>query len=77
AVDRKRFAERFGCRVVDGFGSTEGGVAITRTPDTPHDALGPLREPTAVVDVETGQPVPTGVIGEIVNSSGPGLFAGY
>ncbi|MDH3012472.1 AMP-binding protein [Gordonia alkanivorans] len=77
AVDRKRFAERFGCRVVDGFGSTEGGVAITRTPDTPHDALGPLRAPTAVVDVETGQPVPTGVIGEIVNSSGPGLFAGY
>ncbi|ASR04747.1 AMP-binding protein [Gordonia rubripertincta] len=77
AVDRQRFAERFGCRVVDGFGSTEGGVAITRTPDTPHDALGPLREPTAVVDVESGEPVPPGVIGEIVNSSGPGLFAGY
>ncbi|MDS1113119.1 long-chain-fatty-acid--CoA ligase [Gordonia westfalica] len=77
AVDRQRFTERFGCRVVDGFGSTEGGVAITRTPDTPHDALGPLREPTAVVDIETGEPVPTGAIGEIVNSSGPGLFAGY
>ena len=77
ARDRRRFAERFGCRVVDGFGSTEGGVAITRTPETPDDALGPLREPTAVVDVETGRPVPTGVVGEIVNSSGPGLFAGY
>lgn len=77
AVDRQRFAARFGCRVVDGFGSTEGGVAITRTPDTPHDALGPLRAPTAVVDVETGEPAPPGVIGEIVNSSGPGLFAGY
>ncbi len=30
-----RFADRFGVRVVDGFGSTEGGVAIGRTPDTP------------------------------------------
>ncbi|MEO9327936.1 long-chain-fatty-acid--CoA ligase [Gordonia aurantiaca] len=77
AVDRQRFAARFGCRVVDGFGSTEGGVAITRTPDTPDDALGPLRPPTAVVDVETGEPVPPGVIGEIVNASGPGLFSGY
>ncbi len=28
--------------VVDGFGSTEGGVAIGRTPDTPPGALGPL-----------------------------------
>ena len=77
ARDRCRFAERFGCRVVDGFGSTEGGVAITRTPDTPDDALGPLREPTAVVDVDTGEPVPVGTVGEIVNLSGPGLFAGY
>ncbi|MFE0751194.1 long-chain-fatty-acid--CoA ligase [Gordonia sp. NPDC058843] len=77
AGDRRRFAERFGCRVVDGFGSTEGGVAITRTPDTPDDALGPLREPTAVVDVETGETVPVGEVGEIVNLSGPGLFAGY
>ncbi|MFC8312979.1 AMP-binding protein [Gordonia sp. NPDC057258] len=77
ARDRLRFSERFGCRVIDGFGSTEGGVAITRTPDTPDDALGPLREPTAVVDVDTGEPVPAGVIGEIVNLSGPGLFAGY
>ena len=37
-ADRTAFAERFGCRVVDGFGSTESGVAITRTPDTPDDA---------------------------------------
>lgn len=77
ATDRRRFAERFGCRVIDGFGSTEGGVAITRTPDTPPDALGPLRSPVAVVDPGSGEPVPRGVIGEIVNSSGPGLFSGY
>lgn len=77
ARDRRRFADRFGCRVIDGFGSTEGGVAITRTPDTPPDALGPLREPTAIVDVETGGPVAVGEVGEIVNSAGGGLFSGY
>ncbi|MDL9945236.1 long-chain-fatty-acid--CoA ligase [Gordonia sp. ABSL11-1] len=77
ARDRARFAERFGCRVVDGFGSTEGGVAITRTADTPPDALGPLRAPTAVIDPESGDPVPPGEVGEIVNASGPGLFSGY
>lgn len=77
ASDRRRFAARFGCRVVDGFGSTEGGVAITRTPDTPDDALGPLRPPTAVVDPDTGASLPAGEVGEIVNSSGPGLFSGY
>ncbi|MGW0038990.1 AMP-binding protein [Gordonia sp. NPDC003376] len=77
AADRERFARRFGCRVIDGFGSTEGGVAITRTPETPEDALGPLRAPTAIVSPETGVPVPTGEIGEIVNSAGSGLFSGY
>ena len=30
-----RFAERFGVPVVDGYGSTEGGAAMSRTPDTP------------------------------------------
>lgn len=33
ARDLQRFAERFGVHVVDGFGSTEGGVAVARTPD--------------------------------------------
>ncbi len=77
AADRERFAARFGCRVVDGFGSTEGGVAITRTPDTPPDALGPLRPPVAVVSPDSGAPTRIGEIGEIVNTSGPGLFSGY
>lgn len=77
AADRERFAARFGCRVIDGFGSTEGGVAITRTPDTPPDALGPLQSPTSIVDPETGEPTPVGEVGEIINSSGPGLFSGY
>lgn len=77
AADRAEFARRFDARVVDGFGSTEGGVSITRTPETPDDALGPLRPPVAVVDPDTLTPVPTGEIGEIVNTSGPGVFDGY
>ncbi len=77
AVDRAAFAQRFGCAVIDGFGSTEAGVSISRTPDTPADALGPLVAPVAVVDPVTGTPMPVGEVGEIVNTSGPGLFDGY
>src|SRR5699024_1119644 len=51
---RERFAARFGVTVVDGFGSTEGGVAITRTPGTPPTALGPLPDGVRVVDPVDG-----------------------
>ncbi|CDO07400.1 acyl-CoA synthetase [Mycolicibacterium cosmeticum] len=77
ARDLVRFADRFGVRVVDGFGSTEGGVAIARTPDTPDGSLGPLTDEVAIVDVQTGLPCPPGVVGEIVNPTGPGWFRGY
>lgn len=86
---REAFAARFGVRVVDGFGSTEGGVAISRTPDTPAAALGPLPPGVRVVDPETDTPRevarfaddgglanPQEAIGELVRE-GPGLFAGY
>ncbi len=75
--DLSRFAERFGVTVVDGFGSTEGGVAIARTPDTPEGALGPLTDQVAIVDVDTGQVCPPGVVGELVNPTGAGWFRGY
>jgi fatty-acyl-CoA synthase len=75
--DIERFANRFGCVVIDGFGSTEGGVAISRTPDTPAGALGPLPEGIEIIDVDTGAPCPADVIGELVNAGGPGRFEGY
>jgi fatty-acyl-CoA synthase len=75
--DLPRFAERFGVFVIDGFGSTEGGVAIARTPDTPDGSLGPLTDEVAIVDVETGEPCPAGKVGELVNPTGPGWFRGY
>ena len=75
--DIERFGRRFGCVVQDGFGSTEGGVAIARTPDTPAGALGPLPEGVEIVDPDTGRPCPPGVVGELVNTAGPGRFEGY
>ncbi|MEB3065004.1 long-chain-fatty-acid--CoA ligase FadD17 [[Mycobacterium] zoologicum] len=75
--DLERFAQRFGCTVVDAFGSTEGGVAIARTPDTPAGALGPLVDGNAIIDVDTGELCPPGVVGELVNTSGRGQFRGY
>ncbi|MGV0617936.1 long-chain-fatty-acid--CoA ligase FadD17 [Mycolicibacterium elephantis] len=76
-ADVERFARRFATVVMDGFGSTEGGIAIAKTPDTPPGALGPLPPGTDIVDVETGEPCPPGVTGELVNVSGAGRFEGY
>ncbi|MET0898623.1 MAG: long-chain-fatty-acid--CoA ligase FadD17 [Mycobacterium sp.] len=75
--DLDRFAHRFGVQVVDGFGSSEGGVAIARTPDTPEGALGPLANGVSILDVETGEPCAPGVVGELVNLTGAGQFMGY
>ncbi len=75
--DIGRFAARFAVTVVDGFGSSEGGVAIARTADTPDGALGPLPEELDILDVETGRPCPPGEVGELVNLRGPGQFRGY
>ncbi|QLL06987.1 long-chain-fatty-acid--CoA ligase FadD17 [Mycobacterium vicinigordonae] len=75
--DIERFARRFGCRVQDGFGSTELGVAIARMPGTPPGSLGPLPDGVAILDPDTGQPCPPGVVGELVNTAGAGGFDGY
>ncbi|MGZ8177137.1 long-chain-fatty-acid--CoA ligase [Williamsia sp. SKLECPSW1] len=90
AGDIVAFGRRFGVRVVDGYGSTEGGIAIGRTAETPPEALGPLVAPVAVVDPGTGLPCPPAefdddgrllnadvAVGEIVNTSGGGAFTGY
>ena len=75
--DINRFAQRFGVIVVDGFGSSEGGVSIARTPETPEASLGPLTEELEILDVDSGQPCPPGVVGELVNTTGAGQFRGY
>src|SRR5262249_52850648 len=91
-LDIDRFAERFGCFVVDGYGSTEGGINMSKTDDTPAGSLGmPITGFRAVIlDPDTGEECApaafddTGrlvnaeaAIGEMVNPDGAGAFEGY
>ena len=89
-ADVARFAERFGCTVQDAYGSTEGGAAVQRTPDTPRGALGRALPGTKVVDPETGEECPRAefdaqgrllnaeeAIGELVSETGGTGFEGY
>ncbi len=88
--DIEGFARRFGCVVVDGFGSTENAVIVTRAPGTPPGSIGMPLEGVAVLDRATGQECPRAVLddsgqvtnldeatGELVNTAGTGQFAGY
>ena len=91
-LDIDRFAERFGCFVVDGYGSTEGGINMSKTDDTPPGSLGiPIPGFRAeIVDPDTGVECARAqfdehgrllnaeeAIGEIVNPDGAGSFEGY
>ncbi|MEO6206027.1 MAG: AMP-binding protein, partial [Mycobacteriales bacterium] len=91
ARDADLFSARFGCHLVDSYGSSEGAVVISRTPGTPRGALGspPPGMDVAVVDsdgAECRRAVFDDVgllvnsseaIGEIVNRSGAAAFEGY
>jgi fatty-acyl-CoA synthase len=89
SADVARFAERFGCPVVDGYGSTEGGASMSRTADTPTGSLGRGID-VIIVDQETGTECARArfdengrllnsaeAIGEIVSTSGATGFEGY
>ena len=88
--DIAEFGRRFGCTVWDGFGSTEGAVIITRDGDCPPGSVGRGFPGVAVYNAETLNECPPAVfdatgalsnaeeaIGEIVNTTGAGLFSGY
>jgi fatty-acyl-CoA synthase len=91
AVDAARFEERFGVRLVEGYGSSEGGASVSRTADTPPGAIGRAApgDDLAVLDPATGAECPpaefdaggrlvngTRAIGELVNR-GRSPFEGY
>ncbi|MGH3970811.1 MAG: AMP-binding protein, partial [Mycobacterium sp.] len=88
--DIAEFSRRFDCTVWDGFGSTEGAIIITRDDGCPPGSLGrgfpgvaiyhpdTLTEcPPARFDDDGAVTNPEEAIGELVNTSGAGLFAGY
>ena len=86
------FERRFGCRVTDGYGMSEGGANISRVPGTPPAALGIGAPGTDlyVADPETGDERPRArfdangrflnpgeAIGELVNRGAAAGFEGY
>jgi len=88
--DLERFAKRFGCKVADAYGSTEGSVAIQRVPGMPPGALGVGQPGTVILDPETGKEKPPArfdasgrlanadeCIGEIANVQSAPSFEGY
>ncbi|MFJ3904193.1 AMP-binding protein [Streptomyces sp. NPDC090025] len=91
AVDAARFEARYGARLVEGYGSSEGGASVQRTPDTPAGAIGRAApgDDLAVLDPATHRECPparfspAGVllnadeaVGELVNR-GRSAFEGY
>ncbi len=88
--DIAEFGRRFGCTVWDGFGSTEGAVIVTREDDCPPGSVGKgfpgvaIHDPDTLAECPVAEFDPTGAllngdkaIGELVNTSGAGLFQGY
>ncbi len=81
--------ERFGLKIIDVFGSTEGAIALDRAGDRPRSSIGRLRKGIIVVD-EQGHETPRArfddegrlvnadlCVGELVNTLGVGPFEGY
>ena len=90
--DRAEFRRRFGCVVVEGYSSTEGGVVISPFSGMPKGALGRPAEGTDVVVLDPGsgrecaraELGPDGqllnaaeAVGEIVGRRGGPSFEGY
>ena len=88
--DIEQFARRFGCAVWDGFGSTENAVTVTREDGCPAGSIGKGFPGVAIYDSETLTECAVArfdehgalangdeAIGELVNTEGAGMFAGY
>ena len=82
--------ERFGCRVVDSFGSSEFAVIVTREDGTPPGSIGKGLSRCRVYHPETVTECAPAIfdehgalanfdeaVGELVNTQGAGPFAGY
>ena len=89
-LDIERFQERFGCKIIEGYGSSEGGAVIVRVPDMPPGSLGVGAPGVCVVNPDTMEECPPAqfddhgrllnaeaATGEIVNTQGLDRFEGY
>jgi fatty-acyl-CoA synthase len=88
--DIEEFSRRFGVQVEDGFGSTENAVIVIREPGTPKGSIGRGVDGVAVYNSETVTECAVArfdangalanadeAVGELVNTTGSGLFTGY
>ncbi len=84
------FSRRFDCTVWDGFGASEGAIIITREDGCPPGSLGRGFPGVAIYNPHTLAECPVATfgddgaltnadeaIGELVNTTGAGMFAGY
>jgi fatty-acyl-CoA synthase len=92
ATDRDiaEFARRFGCRVVDSFGSSEFAVIVVREDGAPPGSIGKpypgvsIYHPTTLKECAVAEFDEHGAltnvdeaVGELVNTQGAGPFTGY
>lgn len=89
--DQREFRRRFGARLFEGYGSSEGGAVAVPDPEAPPAALGrPAHSGVVIVDPQTLRRCPTAVldesgrvlnadeaVGEIVDQRGAAQFEGY
>jgi fatty-acyl-CoA synthase len=89
--DQAGFRRRFGCPLMEGYGSSESAGMIKRSPDTPPTALGrPARDGVRIVNPRTRETCARAVldehgrvtnaeeaVGEIVDVEGAARFEGY
>src|SRR5690606_37675173 len=88
--DIAEFARRFDCQVWDGFGSTENAVTVTRDDGCPPGSIGRGFPGVAIYHADTLTECAVAefdehgallnaddAIGELVNTQGAGMFAGY
>jgi fatty-acyl-CoA synthase len=84
------FSRRFDCTVWDGFGASEGAIIIAREDGCPPGSLGRGFPGVAIYNPDTVAECPVATfgddgaltnadeaIGELVNTTGAGMFAGY
>lgn len=74
------FEQKFGCKILEGYGLTEASTALTgHSPDVPRKA-GSVGKALPGVEVlvvdENDVPVPTGEVGEVI-ARGPNIMKGY